>query len=200
MNIKDKIKDFLPKYLSPEDQRDLSRCIRDFPNNINDLMYTSVLKKEQIVFQGDGIKNLPVINFPDTVIRKVNCIITSNTCDIDSSNTRLFSSRLVYTPLIELSKYIQLLESKDVLAERIENHIKAIKKQEVTQIFYLPANNLMSEKIVFLDRLNNCGNELLDRTQLESFRLFTLSNYGFYLFLLKLSISFTRIAEGVNRK
>jgi hypothetical protein len=76
---------------------------------------------------------------------------------------------------------------------------QAIKNQDITQIFYLPSSLNIEESIVFLDRINNSSNNFIDRSSLKETRTFTLSNLGFYLLLLKLSISFTRIAEKVNR-
>lgn len=35
--------------------------------------------------------------------------------------------------------------------------------------------------------------------QIKQKKIFTLSNYGFYMFLVKLSIHFTRVREGVDR-
>ena len=65
---------------------------------------------------------------------------------------------------------------------------------------YLPrGKRLKYDAIVLLDRLNNCPAEIIRKEMIEKQRLFTLSNYGFYLFLIKISIHFTRIREGVDR-
>ena len=84
---------------------------------------------------------------------------------------------------------------------QITDHINAIKKQEITQIFYLPKfDGKLEESIVFLDRVNNMPNTLIERDKISSNRIFTLSDYGAYLFLLKLSIHFTRVQDKVERK
>ena len=199
MDIESTISQFLPKYLSPNDQKDLLKCIKDFPDNINKRFYTRALKDQPIIYQGDGIKKLPIINLPDSKIKNAMCIITSNTCDVEFSNKRFYPIRLTYCPIIELGKYRNFLKSQKLTPQQIKQHITAIKKQEITQIFYLPAQGKMKQSIVFLDRINNCDNSILNRRKLKAGRVFTLSNYGFYLFLLKLSMSFTRIGEGVNR-
>jgi len=58
---------------------------------------------------------------------------------------------------------------------------------------------LQEESIVFLDRINNISNKVIKSEELQTRRIFTLSDYGFYLFLLKISIHFSRIQEKVDR-
>jgi len=200
MNIKDSIKQFLPKYLSETEQKKLLKEISDFPDNLDSRFYTTILKDELTIFQGDGLDNLEISNLPSHDFLKAKCLITSNTCDIAPENRRFFESRLTYCPIIDLEKYIRNLKNQNVSKTKIDNHLKDLKAQKITQILYLPANKLMNESLVFLDRTNNCPTTSVTESDLIRNRLFTLSNYGFYMLLLKLSISFTRIGEGVDRK
>ena len=199
MDVKESIKLFLPKYLSPNEQEKLISCINEFPNNINQRFYTQRLRNELTIFQGDGILGLPVVDLPNTNLKMVPCLILSNTCDVDDLNERMIPNRLTYSPIISLKKYISILEVNKFDPIRVNSHIKAIKNQDITQIFYLPSTYGLEESIVFLDRINNCSNTFIERQDLKKSRIFTLSNLGFYLLLLKLSMSFSRIAEKVDR-
>ena len=79
-------------------------------------------------------------------------------------------------------------------------HCDAIRKQHNSSMFYLPKNDKLGEDaIATLDRINNCDAQAVDFDELITKRLFTLSDYGFYLFLFKLSLHLTRIREGVSR-
>ncbi len=200
--IHDDLKIFLPKFLSSESEKELFEGIKEFPENIDERIYTEYLKDSEVIFQGDGIKDLLVVNLPDTKIKPTPGMIISNTCDIDTSNKRLFGEQIVYTPIINLEKYKNILyENSKKGKKAINNHINSIKEQCVTQIFYLPKyKNLLNDSIVFFDRVCNYPNKLLSRKDLYSKRLFTLSDYGAYLFLLKLSIHFTRIKDNVDRR
>lgn len=60
-------------------------------------------------------------------------------------------------------------------------------------------SKLGGEAVALLDRVNNCDAQSLNLNELTRTRLFTLGDYGFYLFLLKISIHLTRIREGVAR-
>lgn len=201
MNIDD-LKIYLPKFLSAESDSELFNGLREFPENIDDRLYTTYLKDSQLIYQGDGIHDMLVVNIPNSEIKPVPGIIFSNTCDIDLDNQRNFPSQVVYAPIFNLDKYrLSLLNKSKKTKEQITDHISAIKKQEITQIFYLPKlNGKLDESIVFLDRVNNIPNKLVDRENLPTKRIFTLSDYGAYLFLLKLSIHFTRIQDKVERK
>src|SRR5690554_1947291 len=99
MKLSEDIKLYLPKYLSYESTKRLLQEIKNFPNNINDIFYTDRLKNEKFIFQGDAIKDLPVINLPDETIKETPSIVLSNTCDLDLENKRAFSSQVCYAPI-----------------------------------------------------------------------------------------------------
>ena len=197
----DDIEYYLPKYLSVESQPKLFNELNDFPSNIDQRMYSVIPHGDNIIFQGDGLSDLLVINFPDKHIQAVPSMVLSNTCDIDIANKRMLEANIIYVPIIAIQKYRSLLLSVDVYSETsIESHIESIRKQRITSIFYLPpSDNISTESMVFLDRINNYSNTYLPRECISSRRLFSLSQYGHYLFLIKLSIHFTRIQEKIDR-
>lgn len=197
----DDLKLYLPRFLSEDSEKSLFEGLKDFPENLDSRFYTGKLEKEEIIFQGDGINGLLVVNLPSKEIKEAKCLVLSNTCDVDQGNSRLFPSQLVYAPIFDLEKYQSRLASlPEYSSKKIVDHIKTIRKQEITQIFYLPQlGGILKESIVFLDRINNCQNNSIDRRNLPSQRIFSLSDYGFYIFLLKLSIHFTRIRDKVDR-
>lgn len=199
--ISEEIKLYLPKFLSSESEKQLFEGLKDFPKNIDGRLYTSALKNSTNIFQGDGIKDMLVINLPNTTIKEAKSIVFSNTCDIDPSNIRNFPSQIVYAPIFNLQKYKQaLIDNSSKSIKEINSHIKTIKEQRVTQIFYLPKiNGKIKDSIIFLDRVNNCSQEFVKSKELMNDRLFTLSDYGSYLFVFKLSIHFTRIKDNVDR-
>ena len=193
---------FLPRYLSPETEEKLLGDLRDFPENIDQRMYGFSGKLNDLIYQGDGLMEMSFVSFPDTKIQKVPCIVLSNTCDIEQSNQRKFNSNIVYAPIVDLAKYRALLLRQKVFSsESIDAHIGSIRRQEITQVFYLPASPTgPGESIVFLDRICSCDSAAIERESVSRKRLFSLSQYGFYLFLYKISIHFTRFYEKVDRK
>jgi hypothetical protein len=193
---------YLPKFLSAESDKELFNGLKDFPNNIDTRIYTNFLSDTDIIYQGDGINDMLFVNLPNPDIKPVPSMILSNTCDIELSNVRNFPSQVVYAPIFNLIKYQDVLyKNSERTKQQIDSHIQAVKNQEITQIFYLPkVENKIDDSIVFFDRVCNFPNKLISRVNLKEKRLFTLSDYGAYLFILKLSIHFTRIQDKVERK
>ena len=98
------IKDYLPKYLTPESEKTLFEELKSFPENIDSRIYTNYLKDENIIFQGDGIEGLLFVNLPAERIEKVSAMILSNMCDTNPENVRLFHPNIVYSPIINLKQ------------------------------------------------------------------------------------------------
>ena len=181
MSILD-IQAYLPKYLSEENYRNLLKELDSFPNNIDQRMYTTSLP-DNVIFQGKYRSG----------------IVLSNTCDIAPENRRLYSSSIIYAPIMDLQKYVENLQVRDIQEDVIKNHIIDIRRQAITSMLFLPSNSKMPDSIVFLDRIMSVDNSYIPREQLKSKRLFSLSDYGFYMLLFKLSVHFSRIQEKVNR-
>lgn len=170
-----------------------------FPDNIDKRLYGSL---DGDVLQGDGLQSLLVVTLPDVHAGTGPVMVLSNSCDIDPENRRLFPPAIAYCPIMKLSKYIEIvrkhagIEQEEVLA----SHLTSIKRQHVSTIFYLPATPRLGEDcIALLDRPNNCNFSFLLENPDRMAKLFTLSRYGFYLFLTKLAIHFNRANEGVVR-
>ena len=199
------IKRYLPKYLSASAQEELFDELRHFPVNVDQRLYTTSLKEAPNIFQGDGIRDLLFVNLPAREIKPAPGIIISNTCDIHPGHKRLIPMRMVYAPILNLEKYKQALCKDHVQTgsrseESLVSHINEITKQRISHIFYLPkAEFLENDSLVFFDRLNNCSSDFLQGEQVQNRRIFILSDYGYYLFLFKLSVHFTRIREGISR-
>lgn len=200
MTLDDEIRIYLPKYLSAENYDTLIRELEDFPDNIDQRMYTSIAD-ENLLCQGDVIKDMPYaeIDHLEMGVKNKDCIVLSNTCDIDPNNKRFFNSHIMYAPLIELAKYKKVLLDHGVSEQQITGHINSIKEQRVSQILYLPESQSFNESIVFLDKVINIDHRYIDRLTLKDRRLVSLSDYGFYMLLFKISVHFCRLQENVVR-
>lgn len=196
----DDLRVYLPKYLSAENYDQLISQLRDFPANIDKRIYTTGLEPN-IIYQGDALDDMPVVIIDNLElgVKQRPCMIVSNTCDMDLANKRLFPTTIMYTPILQLDNYVKVLSQYGASEEKIKNHLSDVKSQKVSSMFYLPSIGNLGESIVFLDRILNVSQRFINRDTVESRRLFSLSDYGFYLFVFKLSIHLSRIREGVNR-
>ncbi len=93
-----------------------------------------------------------------------------------------------------------MLLDAGIQSDRVEGQIKSIRKQEKTDIFYLPASATLPECVVMLDDIRPQPLSMFMRKENNRKRLFRLNNFGFYIFLMKLSIHFTRFGENLDRR
>jgi len=194
------IRKFLPTFLSQgsedafiDEMTEFLRHAEDYPH------YTDKLRDEPLIFQGDGLQGLLIVNLPDTATKQGLGIVLSNSCDINPSNKRMFDASLCYAPIFSLPAYLEALRSQ-FPKERVASHERELRRQSITQIFFLPkGGKLANDAIVFLDRIISTANQTIDRSELSDKRLFTLSDFGAWLFTLKLSIHFCRIRDKVDR-
>ena len=186
------IKRYLPQYLSDSDAKQLFSALKDFPNNIDERFYNSYNLDDNILYQGDCLKDIPAFYLPDTRSKLSQSMAISNTCDMDLNNKRLWNTRILFSQIILLEKLEKVLYQK-FSEDRISNYISSLRKQQITNAFYLPKSKNLDEAVAFFDYTNSFDINFVDRESLKEKRLVSLSNYGFYILLLKLSIHFTRI-------
>ena len=152
------------------------------------------------MLQGDGWTGFQLFLFNTGERRSVRGLVLSNSCDVDLANPRTVPSRIIFAPLVKLATYRNLLEASRIDRNRVEEKIKSIKAQRTTNVFYLPAGGPLEEDyIVRFDEVHSMPVAAhVDDGRRQ--KLFTLSNTGFYMLVLKLSVHFCRLQEHVNRK
>lgn len=192
-DIYEAFKTFLPAYLTPEQKADLYAELDRFPENTN---YFLQGRFGTDVLQGDGWNGLYLSNVTTKENRRVKGIILSNSCDISLENSSDRPRKLIFSPLLRLEAYREfLLKHKEEAA--VNSVMDSIRQQKITYIFYLPASGDREEAIAVFDDVSSISLNGFIESKAE--KLFTLSQYGFYIFLLKLSIHFTRFQEGIQR-
>ena len=187
---------FLPKYLSPSEQKELWEELRAFPSPRGFYLPSDDVMPD--LLQGDGWRGFVAIDVVSGERKSTRGIILSNSCDIDLSNSRTLLPNLIFSPLISLAAYSARLTSAGLEPTKIESLIETIRRQEVSNIFFLPAMSYgPDESVVLLDTVHVQPVQMfVDGTRT---RLFRLNQVAFYVFLIKLSIHFTRLQEGVKR-
>lgn len=189
------IKEQIPYYLTEDKKNALVKALADFPDRFD--YYISRYKDE--VLQGDGWFGLAAVNFESAQRQPIKGIILSNSCDIDPENRRDLPVNLTFAPIIKLSNYAALLEQHNVDSERIRSKLEAIRLQKVTSCFYLPkGGELADEYIALLDDVHSVPSSSFFTSGSRG-KLFTLSQAGFYMFVVKLSLHFCRFHEEVER-
>lgn len=190
----DTLKAHIPPYLTLPMQQGLIEELKRFPHNVN--YYTDHYKNE--LLQGDGLTKLPIIDVGTAQRSDVFGVVLSNSCDVDPINKRLRPARLVFAPLIPLNKYYDLLRGSGVSQDRIDSQMQSIRSQHVTNVLYFPRSSSLSDEfIAYLDDIHNIPLSTVNSIQPP--KIFTLSQIGFYLFSIKLSVHFCRFHENILR-
>ena len=70
MNWED-IKLYLPKYLSSDSESELFAGLKDFPNNLDTNFYSNYQADNDLILQGDGIRDMLVVNLPKDEIKPI---------------------------------------------------------------------------------------------------------------------------------
>jgi hypothetical protein len=189
------IRVFLPPYLSPTNGKKLSDALKQFPDN-KDFYYQN---PPSDLLQGDCWRGFVVLNFDTAEKKVVSGVIISNSCDIDVRNPRALEVRILFAPLLKLATYEKLLRDSGRTPEQIAATLSDVRKQRVTNIFYLPElPRQVEESIIVLDDVH--AHPVKDFANLkDKSRLFSLNMYAFYLFIMKLSIHLCRFQEGIER-
>jgi hypothetical protein len=189
------IKDQIPYYLSHKAKESLAKALDDFPKRIE--YYIDRYQNEAL--QGDGWTSIEVIRFEDGARKHIKALLLSNSCDVDPQNKRELPTKLTFAPMVKLSGYQSLLTTAALDQKQIAAKVQAIKEQRVTSLVYLPkGSGLDDDYVALLDDLHTVPYQVFS-ARTEKKKLFTLSNVGFYLFVLKLSVHFCRLHEEIER-
>ncbi len=194
------LKIFLPKYLSEKQSEQLFNELKSFPDNINKRFYSQVFKKQSVLFQGDGFGEVPIADYMSRTFKQAKGFLLSNSCDASPDNERIYNTYLSFAPIFDLMKWEKVLVEEGHKEESVANQIQAIKEQKVTPFFFLPkTNGLNNDCFARFDCVFSIESSEEFSEKLFKGKIFTLSNYGFYMLLLKISIHFTRVQEKVDR-
>jgi hypothetical protein len=202
----------LPSYLVDPDKSRLRDALKQFTLDEKGKVidYSDFYKVFQHAYfmQSDLVKEIRVSKWNDekAIYEKVytDAIIVSNTCDISFENKHdVNTKQCLFAPLVDFKEYLLDLEKAGCKPEQIESFSNAVKAQLRTNIFYLPTNHKDGkEYIVLLDNVfwfpTTELNSYIDN--IDENRISTLSHFGYYLFILKLSYHLCRLPEQCDRE
>lgn len=160
--------------------------------------YRDTFKADML--QGDGWRGFQLFKFDTGERRSVQGLIMSNSCDVEPGNARDIPARLIFAPLVKLAAYEGALRASGIDTKKVDEKLASIRAQKTTNMFFLPASGpLVEDHVVRLDDAHSMPLAAHASAQ-DRAKLFTLTNTGFYMLVLKLSVHFCRLHEKVNRK
>jgi hypothetical protein len=208
----DKFINSLPSYLTSTEKERLQIALKQFHHDSNgkEIDYSRFYKDYQHghFMQADLLKEIRVAiwNEPTTSFNKgyTNAIIISNTCDISYANKRDLSTKeCLFAPLVDFQKYLSDLRYAGYSDDKIMSFSNAVKAQTKSNIFYLPVHfKEQKEYIALLDNIFWFPTAELNSyiPDIDENRITSLSLFGYYLFILKLSYHLCRLPETCDRE
>ncbi|WP_433692099.1 hypothetical protein [Herbaspirillum seropedicae] len=182
-----------PYYLTAPQKEAMAKAISEFPN------CNYYLGTQPDLLQGDGLSGLEIISLETAERAFIKGIVISNSCDVAAENPRALPPLITFAPLIELGSFEARLKGAGLTSAQIADKLRATRAQEITNLFYLPASaGLNSEHIALLDDVKTIHLKRYEAQENKT-KFFSLSQMGFYIFLIKLSIHFCRMHENVAR-
>lgn len=156
---------------------------------------------EDQLLQGDVYSNVPWITRSEGGLqaspRRV--LLISNSCDADQDNPRALPLDLTVVPVLKLSSYERMLADGGVNRAALQDQIRAIKRQEKTHVIFIPHGfGLEEDMVALLDKVQSMPYEAFQSH--DPARLAVLTQRGFWVLLVKLSMHFLRPHEGVARQ
>lgn len=132
----------------------------------------------------------------------VRALMISNTCDVDLvEKDRLLPKQVSFVPVVPLKDYIDSIDTDRRLQNRKEQAVKDIKSQQYSNLFFLPKGKGFEEHVALLDQpFWFPSSELTEIIEaVISHRIISLSQWAYYLFILKLSYHLCRLPEAPDR-
>lgn len=162
--------------------------LETFPDRIEEWLY-GVPDDMGSLYQGDIVVNMPVclIDEDGDVIRASDCVaMISNSCDLQPGRR----GNVVASLVLNLSEYENHLRANGEpgVHERLTN----IRANLVYSYFYLPASNGFPESFIDFSTMVTINSDYMNSTY-SSKRILSLSPYGFYLLLIKLTFHLARM-------
>lgn len=201
----------LPAYLVESDKTRLKRALQQFipEERKNEIDYSHFYKTHQFDYflQSDLVKEIRIASWNEEQAnfdkKYTDAIIISNTCDISLENEHdVNQKQCLFAPLINFNNYINDLRESGYSEDKIISFTNNVKSQLISNLLYLPLHNKEEkEYLIFLDKIFWFPtSELNSYTEnLEENRISSLSHFGYYLFILKLSYHLCRLPEQFDR-
>ena len=194
-NVKKRLKDGLSQFM-PEHRNNQIDYNGFYDNFSNEFFRQADLVREI---------RMPVFDLDTAQYDKTytDAIILSNTCDISYDNVReVKEKQCLLAPLVRFKDFQNnYLERSGKTTEQAFSVFENIRRQLTTDILYLPKIN-DEEYLALLDQIFWFPTAELNGyiAEMEQTKISSLSHFGFYLYIFKVSYHLFRMPESCDRE
>jgi hypothetical protein len=185
----------LAYYLTAERADGFLKALEDYRDSGEGQFFQHV--EDDDIVQGDAVGTFLMYSLQRGTHKPVLGIALSNSCDISRENRRDLPVNITFAPLVAMSSMVARFKEAGLAEAAITSKVQAIKKQHVTDLFYLPQHEENGERVAILSQAQSMPIEMLyESSPIVRLRL---SMLGFYLLLFKLTVHFCRMHEEIDR-
>ncbi|HSW62014.1 MAG TPA: hypothetical protein VLH56_01640 [Dissulfurispiraceae bacterium] len=175
--------------IAEEQKADFFACLDRLPQDLDRWLYNPTILEEQSLNQGDILNNIPICFIEDdgdAYGGNFTVALMSTSCDMQPG-------RLPYVlaaPVVSLEELTQY-KNKDTANQFAEQ----IKKNKIARYFFLPALNGLGDACIDFSQIVTISSNFMHKIKSEkpSNCVLSLSQKGYYFFLVKLMYFFARI-------
>jgi hypothetical protein len=171
---------YLPEYVKP-----FAEQLRQLPSGYEKWVYAASLPAE--IYQGDVFDQVAFASLDEDgeIIRfEPLGMVISNTCDVQPGQ----GETLLVAPIFDLEDYREHSELKE---EALENHIRALTENKISQLMFLPEGPGLRRSFVDFGKICSISLSFFHADRGQK-RLISLSQPGHYFLLVKLAHHFCR--------
>ena len=178
----------------PEHKKEFASYLKKLPSGIEKWLYGTPDNQDSL-YQGDILIDLPVcfIDEDGDVVKGIDIVaMISNACDMQIGRRET----VIASPIITFSEYEKHLRLAG--EKNINDRIMDIRHNNIFSRFYLPQAIKFPESFIDFSKMVTINSTYANREYPEQ-RLLSLSQYGFYFFLIKLTFHFARMEYPSNQ-
>jgi hypothetical protein len=180
------------------------RCkdyFKQIDQGVGDWIYAPEVPADS--YQGDILNHFEIVyqevvgdDIEIRAIEAIPCMLLSNTCDLDfrDKSREKFVS---VAPVLSFDEFAENFKAEKYSEQGLTDFLEAVKKNKITDILYIPGKNQFEESVVLLDKIYSADPKHLKYKfeNGEANRILSLSQTGFYFFLIKLTYHFARYED-----
>lgn len=174
--------------------------LKQIPKGLGSWFYSPSIPED--AYQGDIVDKFEMV-YSEVVgakletrsLEDVPCMLLSHTCDMELRG----KTREKYVSVAPVFSFKEFANSRgtEYSEDRWDDFLTSVKANRITDILYIPKKGPLDDSVILLDRISSIDPKFL-KIKLErgeTKRVLSLSQIGFYFFLIKLTYHFARYED-----
>lgn len=187
-------------FIDDHQKEQCKQYFKQIPAGLGSWFYSSSIP--QTTYQGDIVDKFEVVyhevadeRLEIRNLMDVPFMLLSHTCDMDfEGKTR--EKFVSVAPVFSFKEFAEI-KPAEYSEKGWQDFLNDLKANRITDMLYIPRKSPLDDSVIFLDRIFSVGLKLLKKRleKSQAKRVLSLSQIGFYFFLIKLTYHFARYED-----